>query len=70
MAQLQQPQAPLSPSTPNATLSLAPASPQTEVVQQAVAVLMNTNLSPYQMATQFAEIKESYIAKTYGITIE
>lgn len=63
-------QAQTAPSTPNANLLLATATPQVEVVQQAVSVLMSTNLSPYQMASQFAQLKENYLAKTYGIIIE
>ena len=58
------------PNVPNAPLRLATASTQTEVVQQSVAILMDTSLSPYQMAQRFAQVKEAYIAKTYGITVE
>lgn len=66
----QQPSQAIATPTPSATLPLATASPQTGVVQEALAVLMNTNQSPYQMASQFARIKESHIAQTYGIIIE
>jgi hypothetical protein len=44
--------------------------PQTGVAQEALSVLMNTSLPPYQMASQFAAVKESYLMRTYGITIE
>jgi hypothetical protein len=60
----------ITPSAPNATLSLATATPQAAVVQESLSTLMNTGLSPYQMASQFAKVKENYLANTYGIIIE
>lgn len=62
--------APTAPIVPNAPLRLATESPQTEVVQQSIAILMDTSLSPYVMAQRFSQLKENYIAKTYGITVE
>jgi hypothetical protein len=60
--------------TQQSSTALSPANPaalpQTGVTQEALSVLMNTSLSPYQMASQFATIKESYLKRTYGITIE
>ena len=39
-------------------------------VQHALAILMDTTLSPYEVAARFSHLKEDYVAKTYGITIE
>lgn len=65
------PQGAIAPNVPNATLSLATGVDQVGgVVQQALTVLMDTNLSPHQMAMNFIALKEDYLAKTYGVTIE
>jgi len=60
----------VAPNVPNAPLDLAPTTPETGVVQEAMTILMNTELSPHEMTARFASIKESNLAKTYGIIIE
>jgi hypothetical protein len=61
----------IAPNVPSAALPLATGVGQAEgVIQQALTVLMNTNLSPYQMALNYIALKEDYLAKTYGVTIE
>lgn len=61
----------IAPNIPNATLPLATGVDQPGgVVQQALTVLMNINLPPHQMAAHFIALKEDYLAKTYGVTIE
>jgi hypothetical protein len=70
---VQESQAPgvAAPNVPNATLSLSPGAERTGgVIQQALTILMDPSLSPYQMSVRFAHLKEGHIDKTYGITIE
>lgn len=45
------------------------AAPGQGAAQQAITILMATNLSPYMMANQFIQAKEAYLAQTYGVTI-
>lgn len=51
-------------------VGVAPVTERQGPVQQAIVILMNTTKSPFQMSTEFAKLKEDYLAQTYGVTIE
>jgi hypothetical protein len=70
MVQGAQTSTPIAPNVPSAPLHPVPTGEQTGVVQESMAILMNTELLPREMAARFASIKESNVAKTYGIIIE
>ena len=70
--------APLAGTTPLATptssspepASATPVAPvQSSAAQQAVTILMATNLSPYMMTSEFIRAKEAYLAQTYWVAI-
>lgn len=49
--------------------SVVPAIPPQGAAQQAITILMATNLSPYMMTSEFIRAKEAYLAQTYGVAI-
>ena len=62
----------VAPGVPTAALPLAPAqnAQQSGPVQQAMSMLMDPQRSPHDTTRDLASVKEDYLLKTYGVTIE